>query len=106
MFSILRKARDQTKPGSLFSRSGGRGERDPGNEVGQDGMFFSYKASHPFFKVLHNYIFLCRDDHLKITNDKGHAFGVFYQDNTGKAVLVTGTFVFIKFHYYQYTRPN
>ena len=34
MFSILRKARDQTKPGSLFSRSGGRGERDPGNEVG------------------------------------------------------------------------
>ena len=27
-------ARDQTRPGSLFSRSWGRGERDPGNEVG------------------------------------------------------------------------
>ena len=33
MLSILRKARDQPVPGSLFSRSGGRGERDPGNEV-------------------------------------------------------------------------
>ena len=30
-------ARDQTQPGSLFSRSGGRGERDPGNEVGYIG---------------------------------------------------------------------
>ena len=29
-------ARDQTRPGSLFSRSWGRGERDPGNEVAQN----------------------------------------------------------------------
>ena len=33
MFSFVHEARDQTRPGSLFSRSWGRGERDPGNEV-------------------------------------------------------------------------
>ena len=33
MFQFVQEARDQTQPGSLFSRSGGRGERDPGNEV-------------------------------------------------------------------------
>ena len=35
---------------------------------------------------------------MKVTNDKGQAFGVFCEDKTGKAVLVTGAFVFIKFH--------
>ena len=34
MFQFVQEARDQTQPGSLFSRSGVRGERDPGNEVG------------------------------------------------------------------------
>ena len=35
LLSSLRfwETRDQLVPGSLFSRSGGRGERDPGNEV-------------------------------------------------------------------------
>ena len=36
MFSFVQEARDQTQPGSLFSRSWGRGERDPGNEVGSE----------------------------------------------------------------------
>ena len=33
MFSIVKVARDQTQPGSLLSRLGGK-MRDPGNEVG------------------------------------------------------------------------
>ena len=32
MFSIVKVARDQTQPGSLLSRLGGK-MRDPGNEV-------------------------------------------------------------------------
>ena len=33
-FGLSPRSRDQPQPGSLFSRSWGRGERDPGNEVG------------------------------------------------------------------------
>ena len=33
-FGLSLRSRDQPQPGSLFSRSWGRGERDPGNEVG------------------------------------------------------------------------
>ena len=40
MFSFVQEARDQTQPGSLFSRSWGRGERDPGNEVGLTAVTF------------------------------------------------------------------
>lgn len=47
------------------------------------------------FEVPH---FLCRDDYLKITNEKGQTFGVFCRDKTGKAVLVTGASVVINFH--------
>ena len=32
-FGLSPRSRDQPQPGSLFSRSWGRGERDPGNEV-------------------------------------------------------------------------
>ena len=39
MFQFVQEARDQTQPGSLFSRSGGRGEREPGNEVGDMQVF-------------------------------------------------------------------
>ena len=34
MFSIVKVAREQTQPGSLLSRLGGK-MRDPGNEVGK-----------------------------------------------------------------------
>ena len=34
-FGLSPRSRDQPQPGSLFSRSWGRGERDPGNEVAQ-----------------------------------------------------------------------
>ncbi|KAL9973722.1 hypothetical protein ACROYT_G020211 [Oculina patagonica] len=44
------------------------------------------------------YLSSCKDDYLKITNDKGQAFGVFCRHRTGKAVLVTGTSAVIKFH--------
>ena len=40
MFQFVQEARDQTQPGSLFSRSGGRGERDPGNEVGDSAQCY------------------------------------------------------------------
>ena len=36
-FGLSPRSRDQPQPGSLFSRSWGRGERDPGNEVVGDG---------------------------------------------------------------------
>ena len=58
---------------------------------------FTYKNIESYFQGL-KYICLCRDDYLKMTNEKGQAFGVFCQDKTGKAVLVTGAFVFIKLH--------
>ena len=47
--------------------------------------------------VSHITSFLGRDDYLKITNEKGQTFGLFCRNRTGKAVLVTGASVFIKF---------
>ena len=43
------------------------------------------------------FLFLLRRDYLKISNDKGQTFGLFCRDKTGKAVLVTGASVIIKF---------
>ncbi len=43
-------------------------------------------------------MFLCRDDYVKITNDKGQSFGMFCRRWIGKAVLVTGASAVIKFH--------
>ncbi|KAL9982789.1 hypothetical protein ACROYT_G004894 [Oculina patagonica] len=40
----------------------------------------------------------CSYDYVKITNDKGQAYGVFCRHWTGKAVLVTGASAVIKFH--------
>ena len=48
MFQFVQEARDQTQPGSLFSRSGGRGERDPGNEVAATYDFISFNHSNRF----------------------------------------------------------
>ena len=39
-FGLSRRSRDQPQPGSLFSRSWGRGEVDPGNETGCQFSFF------------------------------------------------------------------
>ena len=43
------------------------------------------------------FLYFFRDDYLKISNDKGQTFGLFCRDKTGKAVLVTGASVTIKF---------
>ena len=61
MFSIVKVARDQTQPGSLLSRLGGK-MRDPGNEVALYPVSHSYAtvwsfwrsvAPRPVFDALH-----------------------------------------------------
>ena len=44
MFSIVKETRDQTQPGSLLSRLGGK-MRDPGNEV--EKVFRSFSSPEP-----------------------------------------------------------
>ena len=48
MFSIIKVARDQTQPGSLFARSRGGKMRDPGNEVGSSDPCKYYTHSPTF----------------------------------------------------------
>ena len=50
-FSFVSEPRDQTRPGSLFSRSWGRGERDPGNEVDKRTDHFFGKYYTTFFNL-------------------------------------------------------
>ena len=73
MFSILRKARDQTKPGSLFSRSGGRGERDPGNEV--ESIMGDVKVANKINQIAKQRENLCDNHGLTSMGENASPFG-------------------------------
>ena len=58
-FGLSPRSRDQPQPGSLFSRSWGRGERDPGNEVGPTLGKFDVidKTYSVFITLINNFVF-------------------------------------------------
>ena len=53
---------------------------------------------HFVSRVVYFILFCSPRDYLKITNEKDQEFGVYCGQQTGRTVLVTGKYAFLKFH--------